>query len=246
MLNKSIIDEIKNKFGDKDFTSKELFEIYQNKEPKLNESTFRWRVYNLKKSGLIESSRKGVFKLRAKDDFKPLIDISTKEIFKEIKGKYPYIDISIWETKWLTNFMLHQTFKNIIIIEVDKVAASAIYSFLQLIKDDVYLNPSKVEIEKYLNIKDNYYIVKNRIIEAPTKKYDDITIPRIEKILVDLLAENELFNSYQGAELQNIFKNILSEYSINLSTLNRYSKRRNIKNEIDAYIERIKINESLG
>ena len=78
MLNKSIIYEIRNKFGDREFTNTELFAIYKVKEPELNESTFRWRVYDLKRRGIIVSTQKGVFKIRNRKEFKPLIDNSTK------------------------------------------------------------------------------------------------------------------------------------------------------------------------
>lgn len=246
MLNKSIIDEIKIKFGDKEFTNKELYVFYQVDDPKLNESTFRWRIYNLKKKGIIQSVRNGVYIINDKKEYKPQINNDIKEIFQEIKTNFPYINISIWETKWLTNFIVHQTYKNIIIIEVDKEATSVIYSLIQNTKNDVYINPSKKEIEKYLNNKDNYFVIKTRITEAPIKKYDDITIPRIEKILVDLLADKELFNFLQGNELQNIFTNIMRDYTVNLSTLNRYSKRRNIKKELDFFIKKIETNESVG
>ena len=56
-------------------------------------------------------------------------------------------------------------------------------------------------------------------------------MPTLEKILVDIIADEELFAAQQG-ELEFIFKSAFDKYNINESKMKRYASRRNRKTEI--------------
>jgi hypothetical protein len=53
--------------------------------------------------------------------------------------------------------------------------------------------------------------------------YDGIAVPKLEKILVDLVCDKDLFVSFQGEEFRNIYMGALTDYDISLSTIRRYS-----------------------
>ena len=72
--------------------------------------------------------------------------------------------------------------------------------------------------------------------EAPVTSFDNVAIPRLEKILVDLVCEKDLFVSFQGEELRNIYHRVLKDYDVSLSTLRRYARRRGKLEEIDRLI----------
>jgi len=63
--NKEIIKKIKEYFSsNQTFTRKELYDFLEhNFFPNLKETTFRWRVYELKKANIIVSVTRGVFRL---------------------------------------------------------------------------------------------------------------------------------------------------------------------------------------
>jgi 3-deoxy-D-manno-octulosonic acid (KDO) 8-phosphate synthase len=56
-------------------------------------------------------------------------------------------------------------------------------------------------------------------------------VPTLEKILVDIIADDALFSAQQG-ELEFIFKSAFDKYNINKSKMKRYASRRNREAEI--------------
>ena len=67
---------------------------------------------------------------------------------------------------------------------------------------------------------------------SPLTEREGLILPTIEKIMVDLFKDDELFAPYQGAELQNIFQEFFYTYNINQSTLRQYTNKSNWKSPI--------------
>lgn len=237
MSDKLRIDELKEVFKNRAFTSEELFKFYSKEEPDLKKSTFRWRVHRLKNDGIINSPKRGLYVTGSKRTFKPVIDKKLYSLHKKVKNQFPYSDMCIWETTWLNSHMIHQAITNNIIVEIDKEASTVAFAFLKESMKNVYLNPGKYEIENYILSGQSNVIIKNLVIESPIEDLENIQIPRIEKIIVDLFADNELFITYQGRELRNIYKEFFQKYSINQSTLNRYANRRNIRDRLITFLK---------
>lgn len=239
MSNELKIEEIKNVFGDKPFTNKELYHFYQKYDPNLNKNTFRWRVYALKNYGAINTLKRGVYSTKRKKVFEPAVSKQLKNLFAKVQNQFPYVDMCIWESSWLNNLMLHQAFSSNIIIEVDKDAASAVFAFLQESHKDVYLNPKKYEVEHYISAGQTNIVIKTLTITSPLQETQNIKIPTIEKIMVDLFVDDELFVTYQGAELQNIYREVFTSYSVNRSTLTQYANKRHVKDKMDEILSGI-------
>lgn len=68
MSDKMRIDELKEVFNKRPFTSTELFEFYLQKEPDLKKTTFRWRIYNLKNEGVIYNLKRGLYTTEGKKE----------------------------------------------------------------------------------------------------------------------------------------------------------------------------------
>ncbi len=233
LKSKEIIEYFKNK----PFTSNDLYEFYKKLEPDLKKSAFKLRVHNLKKQGIINSLMKGVYITTSKKNFEPPISDQLINLFFNIKKKFPYAKIAIWETSWLNKYMVHQVFSNNIILEVEKDAARAVFSYLQEDYSNVYLNSKKFEIEHYIISKYNNIIIKNLTMTSPLMEKESIKIPTIEKIIVDLYMDKKIFNSYQGSELKNIFQEFFNTYNINQSTLRQYANKRHIKDKLIYFLE---------
>lgn len=237
LSNKLRIDELIEAFKNKPFTSEELFRFYIEKEPDLKKTTFRWRVYILKNDGVIQSPKRGLYITESKKKFEPDIDERLYKLYKKIRNKFPYSDICIWKVTWLNNYMVHQSISNNIIVEVDKEATDSVFAFVQESNNNVYLNPGKYEIQTYILPGQNNIIIKNLVVGAPKEDKGDIVIPKIEKIIVDLFADDELYVTYQGGELKSIYEELFNNFSINQSTLYRYASRRNVKDRIITYLK---------
>lgn len=234
---KTTSENIINKFGyGIPFSAKELFEFYKTYEEELLESTFRWRVYELKKEGVLRSVKRGVYILDNMKKFQPEISRNTKILYNQIRKRYPYIDISVWDTSWLDNYMNHQLYNSLTIFEVDKEVVSSVFNLLKEKKDKIYMNPTESDVENYI-LSSDAIIVKPLLKEAPVQDSGNVKIPKIEKILVDLFFDKTLLVSYQGDEMKNIFERAFEEYEINLTTLYRYARNRGIKDKIADYIQ---------
>jgi len=143
----------------------------------------------------------------------------------------------IWETSWLNNFMVHQPLSSNIILEVDKDASKEVFAYLQESYRNVYLNPGSYEIDYYIISGQNNIIIKNLTITSPLIERENIIIPPIEKIMVDLFADDELFITYQGVELQNIYQEFFRMSNINQSTLKQYANKRHMKTKLISFLK---------
>lgn len=237
MNDKLKIEEIKSFFGNNPFTSNELYSFYEKNDPKLNRNTFRWRIHKLKNDGVIISLKRGVYTIKGKKDFEFVVSRKLENLFSRVQKRFPYVDMCIWETSLLNNFMVHQVFSSNIILEIDKDAAPAIFAFLQESYREVYLNPGKYEVETYITAGQSNIIIKNLTVTSPLRKIQDIIIPSIEKIMVDLFVDDELFAAYQGAELQNIYQELFGTFNINQSTLRQYAHKRHVKDKLISFLK---------
>ena len=118
------------------------------------------------------------------------------------------------------------------IVEVEKDSLEAVFYSLKESYKNIFKDPSKEMIEDFIADKDGAIIVKPLISEAPITKMEGIPVPALEKILVDILTEKELFYFLQGNELINIYKNAMDKYTVRYSKLLRYAKRRGRETEI--------------
>jgi len=66
--------------------------------------------------------------------------------------------------------------------------------------------------------------------------------PGIEKILVDLYCDKNLFVSYQGDELSNIWRDAFKKYLVNISTMVNYSRRKGKQKEIVGFMSHLNLN----
>ena len=82
-------------------------------------------------------------------------------------------------------------------------------------------------------------IIKPLVSEAPLQETDALTLPALEKILVDLVADAETFFFLQGHEMLNIFASALGKYTVNTDRLLRYAKRRNKKEQLQRILNQI-------
>ena len=128
--------------------------------------------------------------------------------------------------------MRHQPFKNYIIIEVEKDACEPVFGYVNEIKKNVFLNPNEEIFDRYIQNLDEAIIVKNLVSEAPLIIVQKITVPALEKILVDMLIETNLFSAQQN-EKEFILKSSMDKFTINKLKMRRYAIRRNREPEIN-------------
>lgn len=232
---------IKSKFAMRSFKAQELYEALKQSEENLPLSTFRWRLYYLKASGQIESRARGEYALKSHEKYENKLEVKLYNIAKEIQKQFPYARFCAWSSDLLHQFTIHQPSTGFNIIEVEKDAVEGVFSFLHEHHQNVFLNPTKKEIDLYLLNDKKSLVVKTLLQRAPVAT--DLTaktlVPKFEKILIDLLVDTDLFSIYQESELKNIWREVFRRYAINISTLNNYAKRRKVDNKAHQLIKEL-------
>lgn len=223
------------------FDRNELYDFYLSSEPDLKESTFSWRIYDLKKKDIIKTIGRGLYVISYKPKYKPVLSNNALKIARKISERFEEINYAIWEISWLNEFSQHQTFNQMIVVEVEKEFEESLYYFLNdSLQMNLFLNPDEKQIKFYISEVNSSVVVKRLVTRAPTIKIKEkkttISTATLEKIMVDLFADENLFHFYQGSELIYIFERILNGYSINLTKLFSYAKRRKKEQEIKQFI----------
>jgi len=197
----------------------------------------------LVEKGIIQRIGRGKYKLGQQKIFTPIISNENELLFSKLKEEFPYLNISIWSTKWLTPWMLHIPNKNKTIIEVEKGTEENVFYFLKDFNENIFLNPSDNILEKYAVANENIIIIKNLITDAPLQKIKETQTSSIEKILVDLIVDVEIFSEYQGADLENIIENAFEYNTINTDKMLRYASRRRKKTVVQQKINNILLHD---
>lgn len=240
MLKDFFTQQLKLNFaGQPHITRGELFDFYRSYEPNLKEATFGWRVYALKAKNLIKPIRKGVYTLSVKAEFHPLIDPRLKEFATKLSQKFPLVRYCVWNTKWLNEWMIHQPGKFLMMVEAEASVVESVFYFL---KDNnyknVFINPNNDLVERYIYEESETLIIKSLVSKAPITMEGKISVPLVEKLLVDLYIDKKLFTPFQGNELVQIYNYVYKHYSLNITTLLAYAKRRTNDRELLDFIKR--------
>src|SRR5690606_20923320 len=239
---KIIENRLIEEFKDRDsFTRQDLFEFYRYFEPNLKEGTFGWRIYDLKNKNIIRSLKRGLYVISYKPKYKPEISAELLKLAKRITGKFEDAKHSIWETDWLNEFSQHQASRKIILIEIEKDFIESLYYELKdSSRKEIYINPDEKAIDFYIAESDYPVIIKKLITCSPiarrTEKRVNFYTPLLEKILVDLFADEKIFYYLQGSELTHIYENAISNYTINFTKLFSYAKRREREQDIKQFM----------
>jgi hypothetical protein len=240
MIHKSYIHEQVNaQFGHRDnFTREELFRFFRQFEPDLNEGTFGWRIYDLKKKHIIKGVLRSVYTLESKQQFKPEINQFIKQLSglaKETNETHYY---NIWTTQWLNEMIELQATSFLYIVEVEKEAIERVF---YRIKENsrfrnVFLKPNDAVIETYVSEVETAIIVKPMVSRAPTMTVKNSVLPTLEKIMVDLFCDDKLFFAYQGRQLISVYERCIDKYVINFSRIAAYARRRKREEAIKHFI----------
>lgn len=233
-----LIEEFKDRAS---FTREDLYDFYRFFEPDLSEGTFSWRIYNLKNKNIIRSIKRGLYKISRKPVYKPEVSLNLLKLAKRVGGKFADARHCIWETEWLNEFLKHQSTKRYTIIEIEKEFTHSLYYELKDLQiNELFLNPDEKVIEPYIAESKSPVIIKKMITRSPivnrTENRVKFHTPTLEKILVDLFAEEKLFYHLQGSEMVHIYENALSNYTVNFTKLFSYAKRREREQEIKEFM----------
>lgn len=242
MMPRSIENKLIEEFAHREFFNRqELLEFYRAFEPELKEGTFGWRIYDLKTRNIIKPIKRGIYVISYKPKYKPNISEELLRVIESIPKSLGEIKYCLWDSDWLNEFAQHQASKRIIIIEVEKdYLESFYYQMRDSTKFEIFLEPSNKEVELYVSESKLPVVIKRLISRSPiavrTSEKNKFHIPQLEKILVDLFAQDNIFYLYRGYELVHVFENAIANYTINFTRLLSYAKRRDKEKDLQQFL----------
>lgn len=208
------------------FSIKDLQEFFKN-TPTIRLYKHLYRMVN---QGKLKRIERGKYEMTGKDE-KNIIESEISILNDILKKRFPYIRYSLFSGEWLASFMQHIAINHSILIDVDKEAVESVFYFLQKEYNPIFLNPDNKTMDLYVNLKEKVFIVRTLVSEAPLFKVQDIPVPAIEKILVDIISD-AVFYYLRGSETFNVYKNVFEQYPININRLLRYARRRNREKDV--------------
>ena len=192
-------------------------------------------------SGVILRKERGVYTLAEnvlpEYVYRPSED--EKNLFQQLKQKFPLLDFCIWCPQTLASFMINLPIIDYILVDVEKVGVESVFDALQSMNlgRNVLMTPSLEECNRYLFCT-NAVVVRQLIGQSPLTIAEGCVVPRIEKILVDLVGDNELLFA-SDEETYNIYEFVRERNNVNMSKLLRYASRRNRKDKVEEIINSI-------
>lgn len=221
------------------FTTNDVYDFFSQNQPDIKRATVNWRIYNLVQQGSLKRIGRGIYSLGKENYFSPVLDKKQKNIFTRVKKQFPLITFCCWHTGILKEFFQHLSVYGFLLIEVEREAIDSVFFLIRETNKNTFKEPSRDVMENFVLESKDAIIVKPLTSEAPLRNVENITVPAIEKILVDLYTDKETFFFLQGQEMLNIFRNALEKYTVNTDRLLRYAKRRNKREELQKILAQI-------
>ena len=241
------LPELKSALSGRQFFGKaELRNFYQAHSSTLSEQAFRRILYALETRNLILAVDTGVYQLpgdqaqsQKTGPFVPFISAELRQMSAAVKTAFPYAEHLLWETQVLHEFMLHQPGQSQVILETEKDVAESVFNFLHpRYGGRLFLKPDRLTFERYVLPLSQSILVTSLVTQAPQQKVEDISVPRLEKILVDIFADEQIFFVFHGEEMAHIYETAFDRYPVRQKTLFRYAGRRKKDQKIRDFIQR--------
>ena len=154
-------------------------------------------------------------------------DMMTK--INSLLDSFPFVPNRVVFSSISLNFCINQLITNTTyIVEVEKEYLQSVF---ELLKDNfkgvILLKPNKENKINYWT--PNAIYVTELFKRSPVNKDGTITI---EKLIMDLLFDEEIYSLYSGQDIDSAIDIICSKYIVNYKTLFSYAARRNRKNQL--------------
>ncbi|MBL1215520.1 MAG: hypothetical protein HND52_19290 [Ignavibacteriae bacterium] len=244
-----IVTTLQNYFNKKNvFTRDELFHFYLLSEQELNKNTFAWRIYNLKRKGIIKQVGRGLYSLQSKSNYSLELSADSTKIAQSISKTFTEINFCISDSTWINEFTSHQYSSNFTIVEVEKDFLESVFFNLKETTKNVFLKPNETELDRYISDLESAIILIPFITRTPIREMENqnFNTPTIEKLLVDIYIKNSPYFFLTNSEIETIIQNAFRKYIINQTTLLAYAERRGKKNEIKNFLIKKKLIEVMS
>ena len=234
MTDSRYFEGVKNQ---KCFSRQQVLQSFRDAGYKLSDSSFYKRFASMVKDGDLVRVGNGLYCI-PDNNVRPYdheySDLAV-EVASLIQEQYPLVDFSIMELIQLNDFVNHQLAHNVLFLSVEPDAMEFVFEMLKSqYFGKVFINPTLEMYHQYWS--DNMIVINKLTTEAPKNS----VIPwhtRLEKLLVDVVADSLLSDTISESEYPNIYEEAFSMFVVDESCLFRYAARRAVDKKIKELIK---------
>jgi len=218
-------------FGDQPVLArKELLARVATLNPTLKKATLDVYLHRLAQRNQLVHAGRGLYALPGGTiaaDFTPAVPPELANLWQAVASELFLNSGCVWTTQWLNEFTTHQLMRTMQLVEVAPEALqSTYYALKDRLGGRVFLQPDARVLELYVAETPDAVLVLPLVSRAPVQHVAGTPVPRLEKLLIDLLSDPALFAAYQGEELCTIYRTAARRYRLDARTLFSYAKRR--------------------
>lgn len=230
-----LIDRYKNKTITTGEIVNDLSRIY----PNVNKNTIIWNLNEMIKRGDIVRIGRGKYLFSnepCREFMMPIFD-DVKQVVDIISTQFKYVKVVLTDSKWLSDYLVQQPFATVVKIEVNAPAVDAVVNLLRKEGVKAFSTSEITDADKYFS-EARIFVIDKIHFNNPTKKYENnVFIAKLEKVMVDVACDYEVFKQYQGWELENFYANVTEKCAVNFSTVIKYASSRGRKEQIVSLLE---------
>lgn len=234
MTDPRYLEGIKNK---KCFDRKTVLESFRNGGYELSDASFYKKFAAMVQEGELARVGKGIYCFPEKDVkvYEHQYSELAVEVASLLQAQYPLLDFSIMEIVQINDFVNHQIAHNTLFLSVEYDVIEFVFDSLkEKYFGKVLINPTSEIYHQYWS--DNMIVVNKLVTEAP-KSPGVSWHTRLEKLLVDIVADPLLLESFSASEYPGIYEDAFSRYVVDESCLFRYAARRTVDKKIKKLIQ---------
>lgn len=234
MTDPHYFEGIRNK---KSFNRQTVLQSFRDGGYELSDASFYKKFAAMVREGELARVGNGIYCFPEKNvkPYKHEYSEFAVEVASLLQEQYPLLDFSVMEMVQLNDFVNHQIAHNTLFLSVESDVIEFIFDSLrEKYFGKVFINPTSEMYHQYWS--DNMIVINKLITEAP-KSSTVSWHARLEKMLVDIVADSLLSKSFSESEYPGIYENAFSMYVIDESCLFRYATRRTVDKKIKGIIQ---------
>jgi len=218
------------------FTKDTLLKNVQASEPYISASSFYRMMKKMLDDGDIVRVGRNAYSIPQKrlaiyeHDYLEVAD----DLADYVIRSYPNLDFRIFELVQLNDFLNQLIGRNVIFLSVEEGIGDFLFEELRnRFNNNVLLNPTQDIFHRYW--KEDMIVIQRLTTEAP-KGNGKFWHTNLEKLLVDIMADRLLMDSFSESEYPLIYETSFESFAIDESQMFRYAKRRAVDQKIKNYL----------
>lgn len=195
-------------------------------------ATLEWHLSRLTKDGKLGRIGKGRYTSAPRTRFIPGEADTDKELSGLLKETFPDATFCIYKGTIFSGLQHHLSYSALTYVETQRELTEAVFHRFQEEGRRVFHRPDKKTFYDYVDISQPGLIIKPLVSGSPLQESGGVTVPMLEKLLVDIRCDAD-FDYMAGGESFRMLDNATSLFNINKTKLLRYAGRRHCREEFE-------------